>query len=233
MKLFTTLLIALLALNPLQSQGVAVHYDITLLPISKEKEYPADVHDFTRLMAQRTKDYKGQLFISDTISQYSTITDVPLGDDSSVDLATKFTLRNNDIYYTKTNEIIRVTEMLVTPLTVKHPPLYKWNLSNDDPIQIKGVTCYKAHSIHTDIQGKKQTVEALYAPSLNYPYGPVGYAGLPGLIVKLKKNNIVYTLDTVETLENNTSIKIPSKKILSQNEFQEIFKSAEDRMKGF
>ncbi len=82
----------------------------------------------------------------------------------------------------------------------------KWNLHNKKK-EIDGYVCYKATIDHTHHYTEDQfTIEAWYTPEIPVPYGPVGYGGLPGLILELKRSHVVYIAQEV-TLNPKGGIK--------------------------
>lgn len=71
----------------------------------------------------------------------------------------------------------------------------KWQLDNETKM-IGGYKCYKATSKLIRDNGKAGIFEfpiiAWYTPSIPVTFGPLGYGGLPGLILELQERNIVY-----------------------------------------
>ena len=79
-----------------------------------------------------------------------------------------------------------------------------WEL-HDEEKDINGFTTYKATRIRTDVQGNKILITAWYAPEFPYPYGPLNYGGLPGLIVQVQEGNKMFVLSKIE-FDKNTVI---------------------------
>ena len=229
MKLITLITIILLAINT-NSQSIIVNYNLELLPPKGFESLSSDAKNLIYLMTKRVTDYEGQLIITQDRSYYQTITNLPLGDDSTVDVATSFTLNSNDKYYSKENIIYHITEKMITPVTLKYIQNVKWELLNEDAKLIKGIKCYKAVGTGLNIQGKETKVEAYYAPSFPYSYGPVGYLGLPGLILELKVEYIFYTLKDIEKLKKAKLIELPTEETMSLDVFRENLKRAESNL---
>ncbi|MGV8945782.1 MAG: GLPGLI family protein [Lutibacter sp.] len=105
-------------------------------------------------------------------------------------------------------------------------PKQEWILTNDLK-QIGDYVCKRALST-IEITGRngiiKKEVEAWYAPDINIPFGPLGYNGLPGLIIELSVGNDKYIVSKIEiNPELNIEIKEPKKgKIVTKKEFDEI-----------
>lgn len=87
-----------------------------------------------------------------------------------------------------------------------------WKLTNESK-QISGYTCYKAVTSKT-VVGMKEVFEhpviAWYTPSIPVNFGPIGYAGLPGLILELKFNVYTFYMTKIE-LGKKVNLKTPKK----------------------
>ena len=72
----------------------------------------------------------------------------------------------------------------------------KWEITNESK-QIGKHDAVKATT--TRNRGNAiEKIEAWFAPKLNYSYGPLGYNGLPGLILEMKNERIVYKFKKIE-----------------------------------
>lgn len=114
----------------------------------------------------------------------------------------------------------------------------QWKLTNESKM-INGYTCYKAETIKTVIGTKEisaQTIEAWYAPKLPINFGPLGYAGLPGLILELNMGKYWTYFMTELNLDSSSSISIqkPSKgKKITAFEFQELTMELAEKSREF
>lgn len=104
----------------------------------------------------------------------------------------------------------------------------KWNLTAETK-KIDTYTCYKATTV-TTIESVRGPVElpvtAWYAPNIPFSFGPTNYAGLPGLILEVEVNKLVFYAVKIELNKpSNAEIKAPTKgKRISEKEFHEIEK---------
>ncbi len=112
---------------------------------------------------------------------------------------------------------------------------YTWKLENETK-NIGDMKCYKATTTQKVYRknGKHKTkiVEAWYAPSISISSGPLGYAGLPGLILELKDGkSFVYKLNKITfDLKDISKIKKPKKgRIVSIEEYYELRRIASKR----
>ena len=94
-----------------------------------------------------------------------------------------------------------------------------WKLEKEKKL-IYGYTCYKA-----TIRNNDEIVEAWYTPEIPLNYGPMGYNGLPGMILGLTVRGEKFTIKELNFTKNTQKIKVPhqGKKITFQ-EFQQKFK---------
>lgn len=104
----------------------------------------------------------------------------------------------------------------------------KWNLTAETK-KIDTYTCYKATTVTTieTIRGPKEwLVTAWYAPNIPFSFGPTSYAGLPGLILEVEVNKLVFYAIKIElNKQTETDVKIPTKgKRITEKEFQDIQK---------
>jgi len=88
-----------------------------------------------------------------------------------------------------------------------------WELS-DETKTIDGYSCYKASSELVRKNGDKVFVFpiiAWYCPKIPFPFGPLGYGGLPGLILELQERNVVYGVQKINfNLEKMNPILKPA-----------------------
>lgn len=129
--------------------------------------------------------------------------------------------RNNSIYYKNIKENLKILQT-ENPLDdkkylVKMPfNRYNWVITKEKK-EILGYTCYKAYAeyenefepykyigVDTTIKIK---VEVWFAPELNYPFGPNGFDGLPGLVLE-KYVGSFYLIASKISLKDSTDINI-------------------------
>lgn len=96
-----------------------------------------------------------------------------------------------------------------------------WILENEEKL-IDGYKCYKATYKHKFVY-----VTAWYCPSIPYSTGPIEYGGLPGLILELQRNKLVYTATSINlNFEGKETINFPDKNIISEDELNAILKKS-------
>ncbi|MEE9350067.1 MAG: GLPGLI family protein [Flavobacteriaceae bacterium] len=138
----------------------------------------------------------------------------------------------NGVFYTnlKEMEILHQKEFSSKFFIIKSSiKKDKWKVSTENK-KIGKDLCYKATSTMTleTIRGAKiKDVTAWYNPNIPSSFGPVGYGGLPGLILELQIGEVVYTAKVISLNKyKNQKIKLPKKgQVVSENEFQRIIKN--------
>lgn len=113
-----------------------------------------------------------------------------------------------------------------------------WKITNDEK-KIGDFNCIKAIynttvTLNQDIGQttiKPKTVIAWFCPKLPYSAGPIGYSGLPGLIIELNDDLFVYSLKKITYTEDD-ELKIPKKgRLISRknyiNEYNKLFDTNE------
>lgn len=104
---------------------------------------------------------------------------------------------------------------------------YKWQLF-DETKEILGYTCYKATVYYEDQHPMKdeiilRNITVWFAPQLAAGFGPEGFGGLPGLI--LKKCHKGKCLVATEIKEHKSQINLPKGKLLTREQFQKKLKN--------
>lgn len=155
---------------------------------------------------------------------------------SGINLALIFAKNMGKIYIDiKNGKIISQKELGGTFFLVqKDIKDYKWKLINESK-QIGQYNCYKATTSLKSLKKGKETetvIEAWYAPSLPINIGPLGYAGLPGLIIELKDGKMgTYSLKEINfDVDKNRAIeKLTKGKVVTSEEYKKISKSYHEK----
>lgn len=188
-----------------QKGSVLVTYkkDFSIYKInSKNKERQNKLNSFIKGISIKSKSVDFNLKIKDYQSIFSLEKSLAIDND---EMALKFIASagssSGDFYInSKTKEIIRNIEKFGETFNITYSiDSLKWKLSNEEKI-IGNYKCYKAETIRT-VQNSKGTfnhkVVAWYTPELPFSFGPVGYGGLPGLIVELSYQNIKFYVSKI------------------------------------
>ena len=109
---------------------------------------------------------------------------------------------------------------------VENPIKTNWVFLNETKT-IGDYECYKAKLMYKDgiynAINKEREVTAWYCPQIPFSYGPLGFGGLPGVILELHYAEVVYGASKLEI--NNKDLQIPTfdtKKTISPEEYKKI-----------
>lgn len=106
-----------------------------------------------------------------------------------------------------------------------------WKLIKETK-QIGDYICYKAELLKniktSDGKNKTVTIEAWYSPELSFSFGPIGYSGLPGLILEISNDKAVYKIDKLELKSGaeHTIIKPKNGKLVSESTYNLLIEKA-------
>jgi len=105
-------------------------------------------------------------------------------------------------------------------------PKTAWVLANEIK-KIGKYQCYKATAVVETMGSKgiiKYDVVAWYAPELSIPFGPLGFSGLPGLIMELEYQQTRYYVSKIDlSSKDKIEIKKPTQgKVVTKEEFENI-----------
>ena len=109
-----------------------------------------------------------------------------------------------------------------------------WEIKNEES-KIGNYTCKKAITKQVFYNNHKEgnyEVIAWFTNELPFSFGPGGFSGLPGLIVKLEINGRLFTLQDIKNENSKLKIEKPTKgKEISLKEYYGLFSTARDNFK--
>jgi GLPGLI family protein len=194
-----------------QISNVKVDYNVI---VDKDDIYEKSVERnagesfVSRLYLEALQEYKDYSF---TLLKNDTITEFYLSQYKE-----KETKKNNPfamagysgvIYQTKE----KVYRFSITENLFSYFDFYKdWKITSETKV-VDGYTCYKAIGInqikYRELVFNHQII-AWFCPDLPYSIGPMGYGGLPGLILEIRIRNATYLATKIEM---NTNDKVDIK----------------------
>lgn len=96
---------------------------------------------------------------------------------------------------------------VTSDLTVTHPiNKFDWSISKETK-NIQGYRCFKATTTHKPDVGLGGKITAWFTPDIPFQFGPLVYAGLPGLILELKQGYYIFTANDIDLSEKEINIK--------------------------
>ncbi|MHA7942341.1 GLPGLI family protein [Formosa sp. 3Alg 14/1] len=94
-----------------------------------------------------------------------------------------------------------------------------WEITKDKR-EIGGYTCYKA------ILKSDEAIIVWFAPELNFPFGPIGMGGLPGLILELTKNKLIFSATKISLGNNTEVLELPTEgEFITEDAYSKLVKS--------
>lgn len=106
---------------------------------------------------------------------------------------------------------------------IQIPIFTEWKLETETK-KIQNLVCYKATGVVAHDQ-VLQNVIAWYCPEIPFPHGPLGYGGLPGLILELQRKDVLLGTESINFNPNLQHIESPEKGIpISEVDFINLIK---------
>ncbi|MGO3689954.1 MAG: GLPGLI family protein [Psychroflexus halocasei] len=106
---------------------------------------------------------------------------------------------------------------------VQFKELPRWQIKNEHKVIGK----YKVTKVVTTRKFigsngvKEKEIEAWFCKDIPVSHGPMGAVGLPGLVVQLRLQNTIYTLDSVENTVNSLK-KVNQNEVISSEKFYDL-----------
>jgi GLPGLI family protein len=126
-------------------------------------------------------------------------------------------------YYQNKKEKIMLhqNEIMGELFVIKDSLINDWEISNVSK-KIGNFLCYKATKKCSTCS---KIEEVWFAPEIPFPYGPLGYGGLPGLIIEVKNKGSILSLREIKYQNQELKISKPIKgKLITIDEYNEITK---------
>ena len=181
------------------SQDKLVVYNFKIL---EDEKFTKNEHlgEIFKKGIEEAKYLKLNLEFNDTIARFN-IQENLSTEESNFDMAIaicnckeeKYTY-NNQVYRSNSEGLFKKNEFLIVDSLSTN-----WKFHNESK-EIDGYECYKATNEYIVINSKgefRHPVTAWFCPQLPYSFGPVGYGGLPGLILELQVRNNLFGVEKI------------------------------------
>ena len=126
---------------------------------------------------------------------------------------------SNGIYFTdkEKNKIYHQKEFESEFFLIEQDKISDWNITHEKK-EIDNYTCFKATKNDTYVGSSgnliKKKIIAWYTPQIPFNYGPLKYNGLPGLILELQNDKVIFYVKEIHlNLNNKENISKPKKGI--------------------
>lgn len=125
------------------------------------------------------------------------------------------------IYYQNRKEkiVLRQAEILGPLFIIKDVLINNWKITNEQK-KIGDYLCFKAFK---NCETCSKIEEVWFTPDIPVPFGPLGYGGLPGLIVEIKNKGSILKLKEIKYIKKELKIVRPIKgKEITIDEYNEM-----------
>ncbi|MDN3674890.1 GLPGLI family protein [Flavobacterium branchiarum] len=176
------------------------------------------------------KKLEYELLVSNNNSYFHLIANLDFNE-RAARLARSFAGRKEYYRDNDKKELIEVIEFSGEFFNVWGDINKEWELVNETKL-INGYKCYKAiteRKIWLKKTDNVAKVIAWYCPTIPMNFGPKGFGGLPGLILELQDDKMIYLASRIE-ISKKLKIKINKieGKIISQDDFYKIVEKTND-----
>lgn len=214
-----------------QSEGIAV-FKIKALQNESENPENKNINKNTLLVLKNTErefeNLEYELIFNKEISLFKEIEKIDKSNNTYLELAKTLSGYSGEVYVDiKKQLIIEVKDVMGKKYFLeKKIKDYNWEIDKNKVV-VNGYDCFKATTILTT-EGRNgiQDIEiiAWFTPEINLPYGPIGFSGLPGMIIQIQRGNFITYLSDIKFQANEEKIQLPTDETISSKEFNEMMK---------
>ena len=215
MKQYLYILTFIFTFNSLYSQSGQVFYEAISKKYPETKENKADVY----IVELENTKILLELKFNKTVS-YFTKANLKKGDEFNLgEEGLSILIGYEELYYNLKDKLLfsDYGEFLI-----KTPSNHNWNISSESK-KIDNYLCYKATYTESytarDGKTKERVITAWFCPELPYPFGPLEFNGLPGLILELEKNGNKVVAKSILLSDKTIELKIPNKKTITKDQY--------------
>ncbi len=237
MKILASLFILIISLNGFAQNNAEVIYKASLLKTyfsqeqikkSKNPRIKSFYEQMNKGIEKNIDEFEFTLTYSDKKSFFKLEDQMDIEADKS-HKAAYIAIGGKDKYYldTKTNQKLRQTVTFGKKFIIQSDiNSINWKLHPETRL-IQNFLCHKATTVKKVINSKgtfEKPVVAWYTKEIPIKHGPRGYGGLPGLILKLQEDKIIYYATKIDLNKKiRNGIKKPTKgKLVSKKEYDDF-----------
>ena len=215
-----------------QQKTISIKYKTELF--EEDEEFQVE---FVKKMHQEaiinSKLIRFNLLIQDKTAKFYDLPSMSTSDSNSKSflLATLGFLGN---IYTQKDSIYSENKLFGKNKLVQKQMITDWKITNENK-KIDNYLCYKATTFYKVINPKGEfnhPVTAWFCPNLPYSFGPLGYGGLPGLILELQVRKSWFGVDKIDFDSKVTFSKeeITKKEKITEEELNTLIKKQTEAM---
>ncbi len=231
--LFSIIFYTLLSVNLFSQEitGKIIYAKVNYIPKTKvDSNIETEFNDLKKRITEVSKHLEYILVYKNEKSHFNLNEKLNLDYNNSVVRMASTISGGGGVYYTNSETRETIQQRNVGGqnfLIVGNFNLLEWTLINETKL-IGKYLCYKATTTKEFI-GKKTTYKEIvvwYCPNLTSAFGPIGYGGLPGLILELQiEKGATFTAKKIINNPKKIKIILPTKgKKVNEKEFEESCK---------
>lgn len=198
----------------------------------KYKRGSSIIADIVESSQKDIEAIKTKLKFNSEVAVYSMEQQMERDVSSKFEAATAMLKLDNTFYqFQKDKLLLKQIEAFDETFLIKSSWDMNWEISKETK-SINGYRCFKATTTEV-VKNRsgvfKSPVVAWFTPEIPNEYGPIGYGGLPGLILKLEvKSNFPaqYEAESIEISKKALNIEKPSGEEISEKEMNIKFEQA-------
>jgi GLPGLI family protein len=228
MKIFFFLMLILGNNVHSQVKTLSVDYGLTIGDDSVYQEN-GDMKEHYNLAIENAKYLSFNLFITEKETEF-TLKKLLDNLNNGITFSKMFSGYNSDIYIDNLDNISYETRDDILGKYVLKKPIVNigWELFSETKV-IQGLICYKATAKEVLINPVKSftfQITAWFCPEIPISSGPLGFGGLPGLILELHRRNVVFGATKIDLNPASKKIRVPE--MVNAITIEELKKRRED-----
>lgn len=249
MKIYSLFLLFFLVFSTVQAQvksgEVVYNLELSFKPNeTSKKNSSAGNSTLARMLKQAENELaevKGILKFNFQNSYFTKDIPMQINNSPALNISLSLLGLNNEGYFVSNpgQEKLKVTEKFGKTYLVEGNLVKKenWNITQEMK-KIDDYVVYKATTtkVVENSKGKfENVIIAWFSPKIPYSFGPLGYGGLPGLILQLEVNSNFpskYTVESMEFSEKEIDIEIPKGQRISKEEMDKMARKAMKNLNG-
>ena len=215
-----------------QQRTISVEYKTELF--EQETEIPDEfLKNMYKDALSNSKLVRFNLLIHDNVAKFYDLPCLSISNNNAKNFMLAW-MGYTGIIYTKKDSVYSESMFLDSNKLVKNTLLTNWTITSETK-KIDNYLCFKATTIFEVDNGVKKNivpVTAWFCPSLPYSFGPVGYGGLPGLILELQVRKSWFAVSKID-FDSKVTFKeeeFSKKKKISVEELNIQIKKTTDEM---
>jgi GLPGLI family protein len=183
-------------------------------------------NDMVKSLIEMAKTQKYELKFNSNFSSFMQVESIDNGQyDENLLRSAKSVYATLDSYFIDGTKKELITKTDDNILVKSDAIASGWKISTETKM-IDTYLCYKAtytsEFVARNNKIKTKTITAWFAPSLPFPYGPIEFHGLPGLILELNKDYTTYLAKKIVFVNQELKTDFPKGKTITKDEYEKV-----------